>query len=151
MNSRKQINVNNHSWYNYSIHKHQKIKQFTYENKEPKEFNITRKIKINPNKEQKETLIEWWNAYRYTYNKTIEEIGNESLHETTKVCVHINVLNDGFIKLELGYRFELERKWKLDFKYIDEPKVKLKINYDKNKTNFQNSSINHKFKTAKKQ
>ena len=141
LNPRKQININNHSWYNSSIHKHQKVKQFTYENKEPiKEF-ITRKIKMNPNKEQRKTLIEWWNAYRYTYNKTIEEIGNESLHETTKVAINIDVLNDSTIKLDLGYRFELKRKWKLDFKYIDEPKVKLKINYDKNKTKITSTKI----------
>ncbi len=59
--SNKTIDTN--SWYKASVQSHSKIGNVAnYENKEIKEFNITRKIKMNPTKEQRDKLTEWWHA-----------------------------------------------------------------------------------------
>ena len=129
------------SWYNSSVQLHQNIQEYPYKKREPKEFNITRKIKLNPTKEQRTTLVQWWNAYRYTYNKTCEQIGNSCMNETRKISIHLDVSKDEIVKLDLGYRFELKRTWKLDIKYITEPKLKFKINVNKANTKITSTKI----------
>ena len=129
--SNKTIDTN--SWYKASVQSHSKIGNVTnYENKEIKEFNITRKIKMNPTKEQRDKLTEWWHAYRYTYNKAVQEIGKNAVYQNIQLDLRVNKENK--VKVEIGTRFEMERSWKLDLKYILEPKIKLKLRKLKNGT-----------------
>ena len=143
LNPIKTQHIYTDSWYKSSVQTHIIPEQFVqkYETQNIKEFNITRKIKINPTKEQREKLTEWWHSYRYTYNKTVEEIGKSCLDETRKIVLNLNVIDEQKINMELGYRFEMEPTWKLDLKYIKEPKLKFKINVNKANTKITSTKI----------
>jgi hypothetical protein len=127
------IHLNTNSWYNASIQKHS-IEHETIEQelKEPKEKDIMRKIKINPTFEQRKMLTEWWHAYRYTYNKTIEDIAKVAINEDTTICAFIKPSTEESVTLELGSRFELPTKWKVKIKVLD-PKVTVRFRYTKTK------------------
>jgi IS605 OrfB family transposase len=122
------------SWYKASTQVHEDINQSMYETYKPnEEIVITRKIKMNPTHEQKVMLTSWWDAYRYSYNKAIENMGSQGSEDSREVVIHLDVKEDGVVKLDLGQRFEMETKWKIDLEYIEEPKIKLKINVSKKK------------------
>lgn len=121
------------SWYNASTQVHENVTQSLYQTYKPKEeIVVTRKIKINPTHEQKVMLTSWWDAYRYSYNKAVESMGSQGCEQSRQVALHLDVKEDGLIKLELGQRFEMETKWKVDLEYV-EPKISLKINVSKKK------------------
>ena len=125
--------LNTNSWYKSSIQKHIELTDdiISHELKEPIEHTITRKIKINPNLEQRKLLTEWWHAYRYTYNKTVEDIATNALSSTVRLFIkpETQIINpDKLLKFELGSRFELPSKWSVKFKIID-PKLKVTLKY----------------------
>ncbi len=98
----KQLNTN--SWYEGSICNFDcQFPILTTNNTKDVEYTFSRKIRIIPNKEQKQQLIQWWHAYRYTYNKTIEGIifDTDSEFETLQ---HVSPDNSN---VETGYRSEI--------------------------------------------
>jgi hypothetical protein len=75
-------------------------------------------------------LTEWWHAYRYTYNKTIEDIAKVAINETVRLVIKPS--SDNSVTVDLGSRYELPTKWKVKIKVLD-PKVTVKFRYTKTK------------------
>ena len=94
------------SWY--------KVDKSTFKIKQPQlfssqevddEFSYCRKIRIKPNAEQRAKLNQWWNAYRFTYNKTVESMIKETDSKPSVQC-HLHVETD-YVHVQIGYRAEL--------------------------------------------
>jgi hypothetical protein len=123
---------NTDSWYNASIERHANPVDLSLtETLKTTSLDITRKIKLNPTKEQKEKLTEWWHGYRFIYNKVIEDIGSHP-DANHFVVATLKIQEDEKVKLNLDPRFEMPRKWVLKINY-NEIKMKVKLKYTKKK------------------
>jgi transposase len=122
---------NTNSWYNASIERHANpVDLSLIDALKTKSLDITRKIKLNPTKEQKEKLTEWWHGYRFIYNKVIEDIGSHP--DANHFVVATLKIQEDKVKLNLDPRFEMPRKWVLKINY-NEIKMKVKLKYTKKK------------------
>lgn len=101
----------------------------TVNNVEVPKHTFCKKVRLIPNNDQKTQLIKWWHAYRYTYNKTIEGIINETQSSFQEVKHTYGTIE------EVGYCSEINPKISLhikEFKKKDNPlKVKLFVKYPK--------------------
>ena len=78
-----------------------------------KECFKTRKIKINPTKHQVSIFTEWYHAYRYTYNKTVEAIIQAIPDGEIKCNLNITYTSNGSVKIDLKACYNLDSKVKL--------------------------------------
>lgn len=90
----------------------------------------SRKIKLNPDKEQRAQLNKMWDAYRFTYNKTIEAIIADVINpeeNTFKLLCQLSCQGDS-VKLDFGSELEPNRDIKVRLK-VDcrEPEVALVV------------------------
>lgn len=93
-------------------------------NNTEKTYTYSRKIRILPNFEQKHQLTSWWHAYRYTYNKTIEGMIDETKSNSSP-NFHVGVKDDKVV-VEYGQRSELTPHINLWIKEV-EPKISCKF------------------------
>ncbi len=111
-------------------------------NKEPCGKSI--KIKLYPNKAQKDTLQKWFGSSRYIYNKCLDYIIKK---KDTKLLNKKN-LRSLFINNE---NYQTENKWLLDIPYDirDEAMNDLLKNYGSNFAKSSNKPFNIKFRSRK--
>jgi len=130
--------INNHSWFKSDTQHFSDINE-TYDPKlnKSKDLIRSRKIKLNPDKVQQVELQKMWDAYRFTYNKTIEAIIDDVINpEDNTFRLLCEVKSDSTdVALDLGCELEPNRnikvKLNVDFK---DPLVTTKIFVKKNQT-----------------
>jgi putative transposase len=99
---------------------------------EEKTIVRSKKIKLNPTREQKILLAKWWEHYRFTYNRTIESIINDvhDEHDSIARIIPDFIVDEDqeSLKVELGCELEPNSNIKLQIK-VDhsDPKVSTKI------------------------
>jgi transposase len=118
--------------HNFDVGRHQEIKQ-----RKPLKADVVdkliamKKIKLNPTTEQKNMFQKWYNGYRYTYNKTIENIINDVGTQSEGVSCNIKVNEDDTVSLELGKCVRPTTKLFINMKEVKQPKIKATIKYYK--------------------
>ncbi len=129
----KQLDTN--SWYEGRVCNFNcKFPILTTNSDKDVEYTYTKKVRIIPNTEQRQQLTQWWHAYRFTYNKTIESIifDTESSYETLK---HVYNHKDNGDIIENGYRSEINPYVKTNIKAskakYNPIKLKLFVKYPK--------------------
>lgn len=95
------------------------------------ELYITRKIKLNPTKDQRLELQKWYDGYRYTYNKTLESIVKDVGTESERIACDIEVNEDSSVSLKFGKCVEPTPKLFLKIDQVRYPKLKVKLNVSK--------------------
>jgi IS605 OrfB family transposase len=150
-------NTNQKSWYTNiccddnndknNISKHYPLFNKKKTDNTEEQFTAT-KLRIYPNKEQKQTLEKWFGASRFIYNNCLSYINDNS---GVKGIMTIKNLRTKFVNNE---NFTIKNKWMIDIPYDirDEAVRDLKKNYKSNfvkKNNGNNNSFDIKYKSKK--
>ena len=145
------VPIVNHSW--FQSDKQHFIGAALQENqyapsttKYSKELLRSRKIKLNPDKDQRMQLYKMWDAYRFTYNKTIESIIEDVIdpkENTFNLLCQLSCQKDD-VKLDLGCELEPNGDIKVHLKvdYRD-PSITTKITVSKKQKVTFKIKVNH--------
>jgi hypothetical protein len=89
----------------------------------------TRRIKLNPTRDQRLMLEEWWHAYRYTYNATIDSIIRDTgASPKLEVVIKPNATDDGITLAPLRVVADVDYRLKVDLQAaVKQSKVSAKI------------------------
>ena len=126
--------VDSHSW--FSIHKtcHGTIdRKFTTESRDIS-FTKCRKIRIYPKPDQKKVINQWWNGYRYSYNKTMERIIQDTCQVKEQfIAAKIDCEDERVhLKTQILTRGYPDCHYKLQIDHTI-PKIKCVVKYNKKK------------------